>query len=485
VRFVEGQEDVGAKESDAVSEEEGADAVRLLTIHAAKGLEFDVVVVADAGRSRPPVSDILALSDGRFGFKVAHPATGTRVVTASYPDVKQHRERAERAERLRLYYVAMTRARDRLIVSGSIGAAGEGAEETPIGWVLGRLGLEDEARRQDGDGPLEIERGAATVVLRVDRGQIEPAPAPEVVEAVVATETGQLALFEGVGEALPPPAPRLRELTVVPEPPLHRLGRLSFSALSLFERCSYRYYAERVVGMRPAAWAPGGDGFGGLHPTEIGDAVHRALELVDLAAPAVPGELPELVRAWYPEIGDQELALVLSLVDAYCTSSLARRVAGLAGVRVERPFAFEVDGVLLSGRLDVHWQSGGEGLVVDYKTNALDGRDPADVVEEEYAAQRSVYALACLRAGARQVEVAYQSLEAPVAVVSSTVTAADVEAREHGLRETIARIRAGDFRPTPSPYACSGCPALDRVCAGPGLGSSDDGAPLPELTSAG
>ena len=61
-----------------------------------------VVVVADAGRSRPPVSDILALSDGRFGFKVAHPATGTRVSTISYQDVKAQREHAERAERLRL-----------------------------------------------------------------------------------------------------------------------------------------------------------------------------------------------------------------------------------------------------------------------------------------------------------------------------------------------------------------------------------------------
>ena len=153
VRFVEGQEAVGAKESDAVSEEEGADAVRLLTIHAAKGLEFKVVVVADAGRSRPPVSDILALSDGRFGFKVAHPATGTRVSTESYRDVKEHRDRAEQAERLRLYYVAMTRAMERLIVSGSIGAAGDGSEETPIGWVLSRLELEDEARRSAGAGP--------------------------------------------------------------------------------------------------------------------------------------------------------------------------------------------------------------------------------------------------------------------------------------------------------------------------------------------
>ena len=77
VRFVREQEAVGAKELEAVAEEEGADAVRLLTIHAAKGLEFKVVVVADAGRDRraPDADEILALSDGRFGFRVADPAT--------------------------------------------------------------------------------------------------------------------------------------------------------------------------------------------------------------------------------------------------------------------------------------------------------------------------------------------------------------------------------------------------------------------------
>ena len=159
VRFVAGQEAVGAKESDAVSEEEGADAVRLLTIHGAKGLEFKVVVVADAGRSRPPVSDILALSDGRFGFKVAHPATGTRVSTESYKDVKEHRDRAEQAERLRLYYVAMTRAMERLIVSGSIGDQGDGADETPIGWVLSRLG----AGRRGAARTTRADRGRARI----------------------------------------------------------------------------------------------------------------------------------------------------------------------------------------------------------------------------------------------------------------------------------------------------------------------------------
>jgi ATP-dependent helicase/nuclease subunit A len=478
VRFVEGQEAVGAREADAVSEEEGANAVRLLTIHAAKGLEFEVVVVADAGRTRPPVSDILALSDGRFGFKVAHPATGTRVGTASYQDVKEHRERAEQAERLRLYYVAMTRAKDRLIVSGSVGDATDAADETPIGWALNRLGLQEAIRNGTAEAPVEVDRGAATVLLRVDRGQPDPAPPPSEPASPIVATNGQLALFEGSGEALPPRAPRLRELEPLADPPLARVSRLSYSALSLFERCAYRFYAERVVGMRPEPWGaavPGGpgDGRGALHVTEIGDAVHRVLEGIDLARPVLPEDLDRLVRGWYPTVADTELELVARLAGAYCTSSLAARIAALEGVQVERPFAFTLEGMLLNGRLDVLWRDDRRALVLDYKTNVLDGREPATVVEEDYHLQRIVYALACFRAGAREVEVLYQFLAAPENVVSTCFAPADVESLERELGTVVARIHEGDFRPTPSAFACSGCPALDRVCAGPGLALVD------------
>ncbi len=476
IRFVAEQDAVGAPERDAVSEEEGSDAVRLLTIHGAKGLEFEVVVVADAGRERTGADDILALSDGRFGFKVADPRTGTRVSTSSYERVKETIDRAEAAERLRLYYVAMTRAKNRLIVSGSIDPTSERDERTPIGWVLDRLGLRPELEEARSGRPVEVERGNATVVVRVDRyapeDAVDAAPMEDLVE-----EAGQLALFEGVGEEIPPAAPRLRELLPLPTPPPVRVARLSYSAISLFDRCGYRYYAERVAGMRPAPWAPAnGDGagqVGELHPTEIGDATHRLLELVDLSAPVAldDAETEALVRSWYPAVGGEEIARIAAYVRSYAGSTLAARVATLTGVKPERPFAFELDGVLVNGRLDVLWHDGARALVLDYKTNALLGRDPAEIVAEEYLTQQVVYAVACLRAGAEEVEVVYHFLEEPDAVVSRGFTVEDQPLLEAQLSASIARIREGEFRPTPSPFACSGCPALDVVCAGPRLGS--------------
>jgi len=487
IQFVAEQDAAGAPERDAVSEEEGADAVRLLTIHAAKGLEFKVVVVADAGRERTSSDEILCLSDGRFGFKVAHPDTGTRVVTSSFKDVKETRDRQEEAERLRLYYVAMTRAMERLIVSGSVDRTRERDERTPIGWVLDRLQLGEELDRPEVIGPVEAERGAAGVVLRIDRHVPASLEVVALDPDVAAGEASQLVLFEGAGEDVPPPAPRLRDLVEIPAPPLAHVSRLSYSAISLFDRCGYRYYAERVVGMKPVPWGRDAEGVaGGLHATEIGDAVHRLLELVDLSNPQAPDAdaLATLVRAWYPTVTDAEIARVGELVCAYTSSGLAARVAVLEGVRPERPFAFELDGVLVNGRLDVLWMDGTNALVLDYKTNALRGRDPAEIVESEYSTQQTVYAIACLRAGAEDVEVVYHFLEDPEGVVSTTYTAADAERLEGALSASIGRIREGVFRPTPSAFACSGCPALDVVCAGPRLGGYDEGAVEPAYASA-
>jgi ATP-dependent helicase/nuclease subunit A len=475
VRFVREQEALGARELEAVAEEEGADAVRLLTIHAAKGLEFKVVIVADAGRDRaaPSAEEILALSDGRFGFRVVHPTTGARRPVFGYEDVRAAGEHEEQAERLRLYYVAMTRAIDRLIVSGAIDPERPSERETPIGWVLARLAA-DEELAAGGDDPVELARGDARLLVRQDRHR----PALPVGVVPAAADGAQLALFADLPTGPPARGVELPPLVPVP-PPSERVRRLSYSALALFERCSYRFYAERVIGMRerPRRAAEGAPT--GLAATEVGDAVHRLLELVDLAAPVAPD--CDVVREWYPRVTDEEFEAIRSFVRAYCESELAARIAALSGAAPERPFAFEHDGVLLHGRLDVLHREGSRALVLDYKTNSLAEGTPQEIVEADYRLQRLVYALACFRAGADEVEVVYHFLEREDAVVSSTFARDDVPALEAELSAAIAAIQGGEFVPSPDEFTCAGCPALDVVCAGPRLLDGTPPAPVAAL----
>ncbi|HKP16894.1 MAG TPA: UvrD-helicase domain-containing protein [Gaiellaceae bacterium] len=449
VRFVLEQDAAGVKELEAVAEEEGVGAVRLLTIHAAKGLEFKVVVVADAGRERPRASgeEIICLPDGRFGFKVVDPATGRRKPAFAYDEVRGAEEAAEEAERLRLYYVAMTRAIDRLIVSGSVDLARRDGR-TPIAWVLDRLGLDE---LEEG----EVVRGDARLAIRVDR---YAPPAPAAAEAAALDE--QLSLFAAPVGAVPAQAPELPPLAAIDVPPGDRVRRLSYSALALFARCPYRFYAERIAGLRPADSSGRIPGQTGLAATEIGDAVHRLLE-----SPAPVGQ----VRSWYPAATDEELGRIDALVHAHAGSSLAGRIAELDAAHPERTFAFEHDGVLFHGVLDVLHLADGRALVVDFKSNMLGELSPAEVVDADYRLQRLVYAIACFRAGADEVELVYQFLERPDELVSAVFARAELPTLEAELSEAIAEIQSGRFPPRPSEFACAGCPALDVVCAGPNL----------------
>jgi RecB family exonuclease len=275
---------------------------------------------------------------------------------------------------------------------------------------------------------------------------------------------GQLSLFTESGEPAQRIGPRLTELVPIPLPPLEPVRRLSFTALASFERCSYRYYAERLVGMRALEPVGDGDGLGAL---DVGDAVHRLLETIDLRDPQVVDL--ERVRTWFPRVTDEELQLIAGFVASYCASPLAQRVAALDGVQTEVQFSFEHDGVLIRGFLDALHRDGDRALVVDYKTNTLAEHPPEEIVEHEYRLQRLVYALACFRSGASEVEVVYCFLERADATVATRFSADDLPALQAELSDAIARIQAREFVPTPSDYACAGCPALDVVCAGPRL----------------
>jgi len=118
IRRLRDLEKLSEREGDAPTEEEAADVVRFLTIHSAKGLEFPVVVLADLSRS------LLIPERGLFACEPQALALGTRLggePNIVYRAIDKRRQSADRKESERLLYVAMTRAREHLILCGNIG----------------------------------------------------------------------------------------------------------------------------------------------------------------------------------------------------------------------------------------------------------------------------------------------------------------------------------------------------------------------------
>ena len=96
------------------------DAVRLMTIHAAKGLEFPVVCVADLGRTGQGLTPDLLLDGERVGLRLASLDGSPSRGCLRYEELCAERRLAEAAEEERIVYVAMTRARERLLLSGAV-----------------------------------------------------------------------------------------------------------------------------------------------------------------------------------------------------------------------------------------------------------------------------------------------------------------------------------------------------------------------------
>ena len=361
---------------------------------------------------------------------------------------------------------------------------GEGGEETPIGWALGLPGSRRRTRASRGLWRWSADRRPSS--SRVDTGQPDPAKAvapPRLRMDGVATE--------GVSSRSRDRERRFHRHAAAARADggaraaLHRVTRLSFSALALFERCSYRYYAERVAECSRPPGRTARDSAtasGACMPPRSATLCTGCSSFNLIWPPAAPEGLEELVRSWYPAVTDDEACTswvswrVLRL-DARAAARRARRRAGRAAVRVRpgrRP---------PNGRLDVLWRSGSRAR--PRLQDELPGgptRPRSSRPSTSPSARR--YALARLRACADEVEVVYQ-LEAPEAVVSATFTRADAAALEAEPPPPSRGSRRATSGPTPSAYACSAARRSTASARGLPLGSAPDGLPLPELTSAG
>jgi hypothetical protein len=209
-----------------------------------------------------------------------------------------------------------------------------------------------------------------------------------------------------------------------------------------------------------------------------GTVIHQLLEELDFARPAPPSRerVEARIGAQEAEVTEAAIADVTAQVSSFVESDLCRRVAAARRVRKELPFVFSLSPgddarrpLLVNGVVDVHAAEEGAVLVVDYKSDPLEGADPAALVEERYATQRLVYALAALRSGADRVEVAYCFLEVPDRPVVAGFVPDDVPALERRLLDLAAGVVEGRFEPShmPNRELCHRCPGQPALCRWP------------------
>ena len=289
--YAVGQDLAEAREGEAALESEGLDAVRLMTIHRAKGLEFPVVCVADLGRAGMTARERLLIApDGTAGLKFATLAGGDPVPALGHDRIADQLAAAEAAEERRLLYVAATRAEERLILSGGVDTAKWPAPRPggpPIAWLAPAL-LGDPAAVLVGEPAVAACGAGAVAAQLVTAGNL-----PTEAAAPVARKRSP-----GAGTALPV-EPKVIPSAGRPQPAQRRL---SYSSLQDYARCSYRFYLARVLGL-PRVAPPPDEEEAAAAATEVaplegrirGTLVHQLLEQIDFARPAPPDD--EQVRA--------------------------------------------------------------------------------------------------------------------------------------------------------------------------------------------
>jgi ATP-dependent exoDNAse (exonuclease V) beta subunit len=465
IDFVAERDLVQEREGQAPLEAEDLDAVRLMTIHRAKGLEFPVVCVADLGKDgREDFSALRVTDDGRVGIRLASLGGGS-VDGSQLGEIRKEQKAEDEEEERRIFYVAATRAQEHLLLSGATDLEKREPPaplQEPMRWIWPVLAPDlatGESEVAYAGRPLRVRcevlrpESVDELLSEADRDPARPEPEPP-----------------GLG-ALTAPA-----LAAVPIPAALPVSRLSYSGLEDYNRCGYRFYLDRALRLPRPSDAPApapGEGRDALPGTVRGSVVHTLLERLDFAAPGAPehGQVAELIESHGEPVRDVEVADLTGMVERFAASGMRERIAGAGRVRVELPFAFTLDAhgrsLLVNGVVDVHAEEDGGVLVVDYKSNRLEGRTPAEITEADYTTQRLVYALAALRSGAPAVEVAYVFLEQPDRPVTEIFDSSGAPELERRLLELAAGVTGGRFEPTASPHRelCADCPGREALCS--------------------
>jgi ATP-dependent helicase/nuclease subunit A len=441
--YIQDLETIAVKESAAQTQAESGNVVRLMTIHRSKGLEFPVVILPDldhrfAINSREQFSFHKEVGIG-FKIPVENADAGE---TSLWRRIKELDRREETAELKRVLYVALTRAKQRLILVGSgPEAAQDKTLATASNWMqwLGLLlpPLDNEVTELDFDG----------VPIRIIRDLPEETPPPR----------GQT-LLDIYAAHLGTPLPEARAEVAAVAGPVCGTPKLKVTEILTYKECPRRFYLQYYLNLPEVAGSEQrgdhdrpGDALG----AKIGVFLHQAVRLQSLDV------WPE--QLWRQTFGDLTGTAAAQLQQdvKLMWRNFRESEFGRENSQVwdEVPFQVKLDGNLrVEGRFDRLLQHNrGELVLVDYKTHRA-GRDKVAAIAPQYFWQLQLYTLAIKAIWGRKPDRAMLYFLYPDSAVSVPIADPALEATVKEV-QTLGRLLC-EQRPSadfPKRQSCAHC----------------------------
>ena len=413
-------------EPEADSYDEDVDAVKVLTVHGAKGLEFPVVIIAGVNRDARGSSNA-ALYDPEQGLGVRwveDVATGEAKGDSIYEAIRARLKERDQEETDRLLYVAMTRAEEHLILSASFGPRPQARHWAKH--LKEKLGVD--FHRIEDKPVVHEKNGFRFRCLVTDQ---KPALQKEIFDPVKQSE---LTWIDPAADAEQSDA------------------AAAVTSVALFKDCPRRYYLSRYLGFevreRPPAGVVTTETDAALpesdetDATTLGQRVHEIL--------AVPARASS---------GDSEAQ---RLADVFLHSDLGRRSTQAKRALREHGVLFPIGERLLRGQIDLWFDDGEEQVLLDYKTDELDQTEAVERAED-YALQVQLYAFAIRQAQGRLPSRGLLYFLRPNVPVEVDLTGAALDEAEKTVEQFFAAQSSMQF-PIQAGAHCLRCPHYRGQC---------------------
>ncbi len=427
--------------------DETENAVHVMTIHAAKGLEFGAVVVPYLQKDFRYDSEPFIDSRGYIGYSVVQPVDFDKDLAVPLTEMlRQQSRRKTEAEEQRVFYVACTRARDLLVLSGT--PSQRSRTITALAWVLDGLEI---------DSPQERGRITKEVPLR------------------------KLTLHDGVYEStdekfsltvewschpdgFPVDIPALREQTPsgkFPQPSVDVISSTekgeyySATQIKTYYDCQLKYHLLYNLGMAEIRresyrYSEEEEEIEPLSGTVYGTLVHRALQkILSLESLTHISMFINEAVAEQGFVARRDIRAIIGKVEravkTFCSSDIGRRALDADQVFTE----YRLDGKLgdnfITGTIDRLFRIGGSWEIIDYKTDSMSS-DSAAVKIEAYRYQMMVYAWLVGRfTGQCDIPVTLFFTDLPNASSTMVNRKSEIERFEEEMQTVIRNLRSMRF----------------------------------------